>query len=98
VKKYHRLSERERRQKITNLLRQRGYESKVYLSTLEAIPSLTKEQTNDNLKKAFDKALRMFQSRFIGRERDEKIINFLLRKGYTYSNIMDLIKESNHGH
>jgi 1,2-diacylglycerol 3-alpha-glucosyltransferase len=98
VKKYHRLSERERRQKITNLLRQRGYESKVYLSILEAIPSLTKEQTNDNLKKAFDKALRLFQSRFIGRERDEKIINFLLRKGYTYSNIMSLIKESNHGH
>lgn len=98
IKKYQRLSERDRKQKITTMLLQRGYESKVYHSTLEAIPSLTQEQTDHNLKEAFEKALRMFQSRFAGRERDEKIINFLLRKGYTYSNIIRFIKESTHGH
>ena len=98
LKKYQRLSERERKQKITTLLLQRGYESKVYHSALEAIPSLTNEQAYTNLKEAFDKAMRMFQSRFEGRERDEKIINFLLRKGYTYSNIVGFIKESKHGH
>ena len=97
VKKYQRLSERERKQKITTLLLQRGYESKAYHSTLETIPSLTKEQTDHNLKEAFDKAQRMFHKRFQGRERDEKIINFLLRKGYNYSNIIGFIKESNHG-
>jgi SOS response regulatory protein OraA/RecX len=80
------------------LLLQRGYESKAYHSTLEAIPSLTKEQADTNLKEAFDKAMRMFQSRFTGRERDEKIINFLLRKGYNYTNIVGFIKESKHGH
>ncbi len=98
IKKYQRLSERERKQKITTMLLQRGYEAKVYHATLEAIPSLTKEQSDKNLKEAFEKALRMFQSRFVGREREEKIINFLLRKGYTYSNIISLIKEQNHGH
>ena len=98
MKKYERLSERERKQKITNLLLHRGYESKLYHSIVEAIPSLTKEQAYTNLKEAFDKAMRMFQSRFEGRERDEKIINFLLRKGYTYSNIVGFIKESKHGH
>ena len=97
VKKYRRLSERDRKQKITTVLLQRGYESKVYQSTLETIPSLTKEETDHNLKDAFDKARRMVPSKFIGRERDEKIINFLLRKGYTYSNIIGLIKESKHG-
>lgn len=98
VKKYQRLSERDRKQKITTTLLQRGYEPNVYQSFLAAIPSLTKEQTDHNLKEAFEKALRMFQSRFVGREREEKIINFLVRKGYTYSNIISLIKESNHGH
>lgn len=98
VKKYQRLSERERKQKMTTLLLQRGYESKVYQSTIEAIPSLTKEETEHNLKQAFDKAVRMFHSRFQGQERREKIINFLLRKGYTYSNIIRFIKESTHGH
>ena len=98
VKKYQRLSERERKQKITTLLLQRGYESKVYQSILEAIPTLSKEQSDTNLKEAFDKAMRMFQSRFDGRQRDEKIINFLLRKGYTYSNIVGFLKESKHGH
>ena len=98
LKKYQHLSERDRKQKITTMLLQRGYESKVYHSTLEAIPRLTKEQTDSNLKEAFEKALRMFKTRFVGREREEKIINFLLRKGYTYSNIINLIKESNHGH
>lgn len=98
LKKYQHLSERDRKQKITTMLLHRGYESKVYHSTLEAIPRLTKEQTDSNLKEAFEKALRMFKTRFAGREREEKIINFLLRKGYTYSNIINLIKESNHGH
>jgi 1,2-diacylglycerol 3-alpha-glucosyltransferase len=98
IKKYQRLSDRDRKQKITTILMQRGYESRLYQAALAAIPSSTKEQTDHNLKEAFDKALRMFQSRFIGREREEKIINFLLRKGYTYSNIISLIKESNHGH
>jgi SOS response regulatory protein OraA/RecX len=98
LKKYQRLSERERKQKITTLLLQRGYESKAYHSTLETIPSLTKEQADTNLKEAFDKAMRMFQLRFTGRERDEKIINFLLRKGYNYTNIVGFIKESKHGH
>ena len=98
LKKYQHLSERDRKQKITTMLLHRGYESKVYHSTLEAIPRLTKEQTDSNLKEAFEKALRMFKTRFVGREREEKIINFLLRKGYTYSNIINLIKESNHGH
>ena len=98
VKKYQRLSERDRKQKITTMLLQRGYESKMYHSALEAIPRLTKEETDSNLKEAFEKALRMFKARFVGREREEKIINFLLRKGYTYSTIISLIKESNHWH
>jgi 1,2-diacylglycerol 3-alpha-glucosyltransferase len=98
VKKYQWLSERDRKQKITTMLLQRGYESKNYQPRLEAIPSLTKEQTDNNLKAAFEKALRLFQTRFAGPERDDKIINFLLRKGYNYSNIISLIKESNHGH
>jgi SOS response regulatory protein OraA/RecX len=98
IKKYQRLSQRDRKQKITTMLLQRGYESRTYQSVLEAIPSLTKEQVDNNLKEAFEKALRMFKTRFVGRERQEKIINFLLRKGYTYSNIITLIKESNHEH
>lgn len=98
VKKYQRLSERDRKQKITTMLLQRGYDSKAYQSTLQAIPGFTTEQNTANLKEAFDKALRMFQSRFVGREREEKIINFLLRKGYTYSNIISLIKGSTHEH
>lgn len=98
VKKYQRLSQRERKQKITTVLLQRGYEPKVYQSILEGVPNLTKEQTDNNLKEAFEKAMRMFQSRFTGRERDEKIINFLLRKGYNYTNIVGFIKESKHGH
>jgi 1,2-diacylglycerol 3-alpha-glucosyltransferase len=98
IKKFQRLSDRDRKQKINTMLLQRGYESKVYQPSLLTIPNLTKEQVNNNLKEAFDKALRMFQLRFVGREREEKIINFLLRKGYTYSNIISFIKESKHEH
>jgi 1,2-diacylglycerol 3-alpha-glucosyltransferase len=97
IKKYQPLSERDRKQKMTTVLIQRGYDSKVYHSALAAIPNLTQEQSDQNLKEAFEKAMRMFNARFIGRERDEKIINFLLRKGYNYSNIMGYIKESKHG-
>lgn len=96
-KKYHRLSERERKQKLTTMLMQRGYEAKAYHATLAAIPALSKDEEVRNLKEAFKKATRLFQTRYEGRERDEKIINFLQRKGYNYAIIIKFIKEANHG-
>jgi SOS response regulatory protein OraA/RecX len=96
-KKYRRLSERERQQKLTTMLMQRGYEAKTYQALLAALPSLSQEEEVDNLKEAFKKATRLFQTRYQGRERDEKIINFLQRKGYNYAIIIKFIKEANHG-
>jgi SOS response regulatory protein OraA/RecX len=97
MNQYRSLSQRERFQKISLSLQRRGYEFRQIQTYLE--PTLTDDSNLEmtNLKQAFTRIYHRYQSRYQGRELREKIINFLLAKGYTYGNIQKVIKESTYG-
>jgi SOS response regulatory protein OraA/RecX len=58
----------------------------------EDVPASELKNLADDLKKG----MRLYERRFSGSQLQEKLINFLLRKGYNYSNIKRLLKESHH--
>lgn len=95
-KKYARLSERQKKEKIRQALMVRGFDIKDFALYLEALPSHTEAEESVNLDLAYQKAVRTFSRRFEGEVFQEKVINFLVRKGYNYANIRRKIKESSH--
>ncbi len=95
-KKYSRLSQRQKKEKMTQALMVRGFDSKDFALLIEALPHQTEAEETLNLEIAYQKAVRMFSRRFEGHEFQEKVINFLVRKGYNYANIRRKLKESSH--
>ena len=95
-KKYARISERQKKEKIKQNFMVRGFDIKDFSSYLEALPSHTEAEEGVNLDLAYQKAVRTFSRRFEGEVFQEKVINFLIRKGYTYPNIRRKLKESSH--
>lgn len=91
----HRLrSQKERNQLIFQALIKRGFDNKTSQRMLKQLPLTSEEEEKKKLQLAFQKATRQYGRRFKGKSYQEKVINFLLRKGYTYSNIRDILKEN----
>ncbi len=86
IKKYlsnKRLSTNMIKLKILNDLNIKGYSKEMIYPLLENI-SLDDE---DNIKEEYKKAYKKYSSKFKDKELDTKISNYLIRKGYNYSDI-----------
>ena len=95
--KYAHLSYRLRHETIKRRLLERGYDLKLINTSISKLPPEDDQVEFINLKNDIQKAKRLYEKRLKGAELQEKIINFMLRKGYNYSNIKRLLKESSDG-
>jgi len=95
--KYAHLSYRLRHETIKRRLLERGYDLKLINTSMSKLPPEDDQVEFINLKNDIQKAKRLYEKRLKGKKLQEKIINFLLRKGYNYSNIKRLLKESSDG-
>ncbi|MFZ9197387.1 MAG: hypothetical protein ACO22H_03435 [Bacilli bacterium] len=95
--KYKRFSQRLRVETIKRRLLERGYPTPLILSALTKLPEEDPQQEKANLLEDIQKAKRLYKKRFQGYALQEKLINFLLRKGYNYSIIKRQLKEFHHG-
>lgn len=94
--KYAHLSKRLKIETIKRRLIERGYELKLITQFLSKLPQDDPATELLNLSEDLKKAKRLYQKRFSGAQLQEKLINFLLRKGYNYSIINRLLKEFHH--
>jgi SOS response regulatory protein OraA/RecX len=94
VKKYAHLSMQDRQHTIKGRLLTRGFSARAIAQALSALPEVDLEQELANLEKVYAKIHARLMRRYEGKALQEKIINFLLRKGYNYANIKRLLKES----
>jgi SOS response regulatory protein OraA/RecX len=95
--KYSRLSQRLKLETMKRRLLERGYELKLITACLLKLPQDDSATELVNLAEDIKKGKRLYEKRFAGAHLQEKLINFLLRKGYNYSIIKRLLKESYHG-
>jgi SOS response regulatory protein OraA/RecX len=94
--KYSRSSYRLKIETIKKRLLERGYELKRITQSLLKLPQEDATLELVNLGEDLKKGKRLYKRRFSGVQLQEKLINFLLRKGYNYSIIKRLLKESYH--
>ena len=74
--------------KLLNDLNIKGYSKEMVYPLIENI-SLDDES---NIKDEYNKAYKKYSNRYKDKELDNKIMNYLLRKGYNYSEINNIIK------
>ena len=74
--------------KLLNDLNIKGYSKEMVYPLLESI-SLDDE---NNIKEEYKKAYKKYSNKYKGNDLNNKILNYLLRKGYNYSEINNIIK------
>ena len=74
-------SYQEKKRKLWELLNKYGYEKGTIASLIESL-NFDDEEENENRKKALEKALRLYASRYEEKELKRRCYNYLLQKGY----------------
>ena len=87
-KKYDKYSYEQKKQHIYSALISLGFDSEIAFLALEKMKAKNNKDENAKLDKDFQKALRKYQSRYIGRELKEKVISSLRNKGYKLNDIL----------
>ena len=87
-KKYAKYSYEQKKQHIYATLISLGFDSDIALSALEKMKAKNNKDENDKLNKDFDKVVKKYKSRYIGRELKEKVISSLRNKGYRLNDIL----------
>jgi SOS response regulatory protein OraA/RecX len=93
-KKYQQRSFQEQRSMIKQRLVQRGFRHATIQKVFATLASVSIETELTSLQVMYAKVKSRLSRRYQGTALQEKIINFLLRKGYNYANIRRVIKES----
>ena len=87
-KKYDKYSYEQKKQHIYSALISLGFDGDIALSTLEKMKAKNNKDENAKLDKDFEKALRKYKHKYIGRELKEKVISSLRNKGYKLNDIL----------
>ena len=87
IKKYEKSSSEETKSHLYALLLRNGFTSDIASSVISSLVELDKKKELENLKNEYKKALVKYSNKFDKKELDEKVINYLLRKGYRYNDI-----------
>ena len=87
-RKYEKYSYEQKKQHIYGALISLGFDSDIALSALDKMKAKNNKDENEKLDKDYQKAIRKYKSKYIGRELKEKIISSLRSKGYKMSDIL----------
>ncbi len=96
-KKYAGLSFRERQKRIYDAYLLRGFSSHVIEKVLDELKPKKETDELASLKRDFQKAMRLYSSRFKGYQLREHLIRNLAQKGYNYNDIETVMEDSKHG-
>lgn len=96
VKQYHDESYVASQHLIKQRLLHRGFAHRVIDRALSTLPTKDDEGEMKRLQDAYTKVRLRLSKRYQGKILQEKIINFLMRKGYNYANIKRTLKELHH--
>jgi regulatory protein len=91
--KYQHIPEKALKQKLYQLLTQKGFQSPIISQALKTMVAPDPTAMINGLKKDLTRARIRYQKKYQQRALQTKLINFLLTKGYTYKDIMKVINE-----
>ncbi|MCH5179613.1 MAG: RecX family transcriptional regulator [Erysipelotrichales bacterium] len=93
LKKYQNLNYQKKYQKIYNHLLLLGYSSSLISDVLENKIKLDGDKEIEILRKDMEKAINKFKNKFIGNDLKKVVITYLMKKGYKYDTIYEVLKE-----
>ena len=90
-KKYSKFSYQQKKQRVYGALINRGFDPEVAKYALSYLSKKDDEDDRKKLKEDFKKAYVHFSKKYEGRELKERIYQSLIRKGYKYSDVGELL-------
>ncbi len=95
-KKYAAFSFRERQKRIFDAYSLRGFSSSVIEEVLETLTPKSETDERSSLQRDYQKAMRLYSTRFKGYQLREHLIRNLAQKGYNYNDIETVMEDSKH--
>lgn len=97
VDKYFKANSTKPIQAIIEHIKSRLYTKGFSQDTIDLVVSnydfqISKEQTQEFLNREYDKVYRRYKNKYEGKTLKQKMIQFLIQKGYEYSDIVELIE------
>ena len=89
-RKYNSSSFEDKKKHLYDLLLRQGFSSDIASSLINNIKGYDKKNELNNLKTEYKKTESKYKIKYQGRELDDKVINYLLRKGYKYQDIINI--------
>ncbi|MCH5171268.1 MAG: RecX family transcriptional regulator [Erysipelotrichales bacterium] len=93
LKKYRNYNYQTKIQKVYNHLILLGYNSELIKDVLEKKISIDEDVEIQLLRKDFDKAVNKLKKKFAQKELEKAVISYLMKKGYKYDTIYEVLKE-----
>ena len=90
-KKYERYSYQQKKQHIYQALISRGFDIETAKEALNHVSKIDEKSEKNKLKVDYKKCLERYRKKYSGRELKEKIMRYLISKGYKYNEINQLI-------
>ena len=90
-KKYEKYSYQQKKQHIYNALISKGFDVEVAKEALNHISSKNEKDEKNKLKTDYKKCLERFSRKYSGQELKEKVMRYLLSKGYRYNDVNQLL-------
>ena len=88
--KYSSSSFEDKKKHLYELLLRQGYSYDIASSLINNLEGYDKKEELSNLKNEYKKAITKYKNKYDGSELNEKVINYLLRKGYKYQDIKNI--------
>ena len=89
-RKYESSSYQDKKRHLYDLLLRYGYDMNIASSAVDSLNSFDKKSELTNLKKEYKKIYDRYKNKYEGHELTEKVVNYLLRKGYRYADINNI--------
>lgn len=92
-KKYYKYSYNAKKIHIAQSLFNLGFDRNVINIAIENMKHINEDDEIENAKNDYSKALRMYKNKYQGKNLTQKIMNYLVNKGYSYNIINKIVKE-----
>ena len=91
LKKYRHDNDKKLHEHIKNALLQQGFKINIINRALNDLPHNEHQNIMISLNRDYQKALRLYKKKYLEPELKEKVIKYLLLKGYSYIDIMEVV-------
>lgn len=93
LNRWHSLPKRKKQEKISQALYERGFEDDVIHHWVQRVPDGDSELEQTRLRREYEKAKLTYSRRYEGYDLKQRLIAALLKKGYPYEDIKNLLEE-----